>query len=195
VSALDTADIRGNLGAVDPLVAAAIERSPVCLFGPVGCGKTMIAARLAGLLPLPSESQRLDIVAGIGAFRLWRYGEEHALCDVARPFRAPHYTVSAAGLAAEVALARHGILFLDDIEEFRSECLLSVMPALMSGTAWVVVATSDPERSVKRLDWLGIRRNVTLTRVTRDVLNDGPRWPATAQLRARVSLLAAGGGQ
>src|SRR5438045_1664174 len=96
-------DLRGAamvevLAAVEPLVA---RRDNLVLVGPPGVGRTMVARRIAGILPTPSilESAWIEAEhtgAGLGAAR-FRDAAGHRL-PIERPFRAPHHTVSAAGL-------------------------------------------------------------------------------------------------
>lgn len=111
-----------NLRALRALEIAAAGRIPLHLEGPPGCGRTMLARRMTTILPrlTPedlSEVARIQDVAG--------------LCPplpTGRPFRAPHYTVSLAGMfgdrtlrPGEVALAHNGVLLLDELTEFNSQ--------------------------------------------------------------------------
>lgn len=118
----DMADVIGQHGARRALEVAAAGGHHVLMVGPPGAGKSMLAARLPGLLPPMTDDEALSSAALLSASTLgfspaqWRQ----------RPFRAPHHSSSAAALVGgrnppqpgEITLAHLGVLFLDELPEF-----------------------------------------------------------------------------
>ncbi|MET0156324.1 MAG: YifB family Mg chelatase-like AAA ATPase [Rickettsiales bacterium] len=160
VGAPDLSDVKGQEGAKRALEIAAAGRHNLLLSGPPGAGKSMLAARLPGILPPMTPKEMLETgmiasVSGAVAERAMRR----------RPFRAPHHSCSMPAMVGggrnampgEITLAHNGVLFLDELPEFPRNVLDALRQPLETG-------------------------NVTVSRVNRHVT-----YPASIQLIAAMN--------
>ena len=145
----DLGDVRGQAQARRALEIAAAGQHHVLFVGTPGCGKTLLASRLPGLLPEASEAEAMESasVASISGRGFdpstWR----------TRPFRAPHHSASAVALVGggadprpgEVSLAHNGVLFLDEFPEWGRHALQVLREPLESGVVTVSRARRQAE--------------------------------------------------
>ncbi len=138
----DLSDVRGQLLARRALEVAAAGGHNLLLIGPPGAGKTMMARRMAGILPPLAFDEAIEVTAVHSVVGLLSPG---AGLITDRPFRAPHHTISHAALVGggsqprpgEVSLAHHGVLFLDEMLEFSRHVLEVLRQPLEEGRVTV----------------------------------------------------------
>ena len=143
----DLADLRGQPHLRYALEVAAAGGHSLLMVGPPGAGKSLAASRLPSIMPPLSREEALEVARIASAC-----GKLDAAAPGGRPFRAPHHTVSAVGLIGggsppgpgEVTLAHRGVLFLDELCEFRRDALEALRAPLESG--WVAIARAGAAR-------------------------------------------------
>ena len=144
----DLAEVRGQSQAKRALEIAAAGSHSLLMVGPPGSGKSMLAARLPGLMPaLQGEAAKASaaVLSLVGQFRPEAFG--------VRPYRQPHHTASAVALVGggnpprpgEISLAHQGILFLDELPEFDRKVLETLREPLETGRVHIARAARQAE--------------------------------------------------
>lgn len=142
---LDLSDVRGQPEVKDALEMAAAGGHNMLMNGPPGSGKTLLAKRLPSILPRMTSEEALEVTKVHSVLGLLKDGSSLVK---ARPFRSPHHTISDAGLVGgglqarpgELSMAHHGVLFLDELPEFRKHVLEVLRQPLEDGRVYLARA-------------------------------------------------------
>ncbi|PIW36313.1 MAG: hypothetical protein COW24_06115 [Candidatus Kerfeldbacteria bacterium CG15_BIG_FIL_POST_REV_8_21_14_020_45_12] len=144
--AVDFSDIVGQSLAKYACMVAAAGHHNLLMSGPPGVGKSLLAKALVGILPPPSQTEQLESTMIHSVV-----GRSQALLQVRRPYRAPHHSASPASilggsrqlLPGEVSLAHTGVLFFDELPEYRRDVIEALRQPLEDGTITITRAVGS----------------------------------------------------
>ncbi|HEX9785285.1 MAG TPA: YifB family Mg chelatase-like AAA ATPase [Opitutaceae bacterium] len=138
----DFSEIKGQTAVRRAVEVAVAGGHNILMIGPPGSGKSMIAKRIPSIMPAPSLEEFIEVLAIHSAAGRTLQGEVR---HFTRPYRAPHHTISDVGLLGggsipgpgEISLAHHGVLFLDELPEFKRSALEVMRQPLEDGSVTI----------------------------------------------------------
>lgn len=188
---LDFAEVKGQHAVRRAVEIAVAGGHNLLMIGPPGSGKSMISKRIPTIMPDPSLDEFLEILAVHSAAGTSTNGENRCF---QRPFRSPHHTISDVGLIGggahpgpgEISLAHHGVLFLDELPEFRRSTLEVMRQPLEDGN--VTISRSAAKVTLPASIMLVAAMNPTPSGYTdKDGRRDGATPAQIQRYRSRIS--------